>query len=320
MDSLSSFWDALVAFGGALGSVSVLPLILALLCHLIALILRGVAWRNILQAGVGGEPIPGPPVVGALIAGTGLNGIVPARGGDVLKLFLVHSKVPRTTYPMLASSLIPETLFNSMMALLLLLWAWQLGVLPSFPELPGLSAFEISWAARYPEATGIVIILLIALLAAIAIIQRPRLERMWSDIRDGLSVLGNPPLYFKTVVSIQASAWVVRVAAAWFFLDAFGIDPSVRNALIVVMVQGVSSALPLTPGGVGPKQALLVVLFAGDAAQSTVLAFSVGMEIATVLFQLVIAILISASMLNGFNIKAALREARAQRAAAESRM
>jgi len=133
-----------------------------------------------------------------------------------------------------------------------------------------------------------------------------------------LAILRDPRTYLRTVVSVQALAWTARVVSAWFFLDAFGLDASVRNALIVVMVQGISSALPLTPGGVGPKQALLVVLFGGDAAQSTVLAFSVGMEVATVTLQFVVGILVAGSMLDGFNIKHALREARAQRAAADT--
>lgn len=318
MDSLSSFWDALVAFGNALGSVALFPLAVGLAFHMAGLLLRGVAWRNIIQAGIPEEKVPAAPVMGGLLAGTGLNGVIPARGGDILKLFLVHSKVRRTTYPMLVSSLLPETLFNTVMALLLLVWAWQLGVLPSAPELPGISAFELSYAARYPEATGVVIILVVAALAAITIIQRPRLARVWAGLSDGLAILRDPRTYLRTVVSVQALAWTARVVSAWFFLDAFGLDASVRNALIVVMVQGISSALPLTPGGVGPKQALLVVLFGGDAAQSTVLAFSVGMEVATVTLQFVVGILVAGSMLDGFNIKHALREARAQRAAADT--
>ena len=316
--SLSSFWDAVTAFVDALGSVSPLPLLIALALHLVGMALRGVAWRNILAASLPRQAVPAWPVVGGLFAGTGLNGIVPARGGDILKLFLVRNRVPGSSYPMLASSLIPETLFNTVMALLLLLWAWQLGVLPSAPELPGISAFELSWAARYPEVAGIIVILMVAALAATAIIQRPRIERIRGQLAAGFRIFGDPARYFRTVVSFQAAAWAARVASAWFFLDAFGIEPTLRNALIVVMVQGIASALPFTPGGLGPKQALLVVLFADEASRSTVLAFSVGMEIAIVGFQLGVGVLAAASLLNGFRIREALAEARRERAAAES--
>lgn len=317
MDSLRSFWDAVVAFGDALGSVAFIPLAIGLAFHLLGMTLRGIAWRNIIAAALPGQEVDTKAVMGGLFAGIGLNGIVPARGGDILKLFLVHSKVPGSTYPMLISSLVPETLFNLVMALLLLLWAWQLGVLPSVPELPGISAFELSWAARHPEATGILIILAVAALAALAIIQRPRLQKVWSDLAHGFRIFRDPRRYLRTVVTFQAGAWATRVVSAWFFLDAFGIDPSIRSALIVVMVQGVSSALPFTPGGLGPKQALLVVLFSGDAPRSTVLAFSVGMEVVLVAFQFVVGLFAAAAMLNGFHIREALAEARRQRAEAE---
>jgi uncharacterized protein (TIRG00374 family) len=318
VDSLKSFWDAVVAFGDAIGSVALIPLLIGLAFHLLGMFLRAVAWRNIIAAALPGREVRAKPVIGALFAGIGLNGIVPARGGDILKLFLVHTRVPGSTYPMLISSLVPETLFNTIMALLLLLWAWQLGVLPSVPELPGISAFELSLAAQYPEATGILIILVVAALAATAIIQRPRLERIWNDLADGLRIFRDPRRYLRTVVTYQAAAWTTRVVSAWFFLDAFGIDASVRNALIVVMVQGISSALPFTPGGLGPKQALLVVLFSGDAPSSTVLAFSVGMEVVLIAFQFVIGLLAAALMLKGFRIREALSEARRQRRDAES--
>jgi uncharacterized membrane protein YbhN (UPF0104 family) len=317
VDSLTSFRDAVVAFVDALGSVALVPLLIGLALHLVGMILRGLAWRNIIAAALPGQEVRTKPVLGGLFAGIGLNGIVPARGGDVLKLFLVHSRVPGSHYPMLISSLVPETAFNTVMGVLLLLWAWQLGVLPSAPELPGVSAFELSWAARYPEATGIIIILLVAACAALVIIQRPRLEKMRADLADGFRIFRDPQRYLTTVVSYQAAAWVSRVASAWFFLDAFGIEPSLRNALIVVMVQGISSALPFTPGGLGPKQALLVVLFSGDAARSTVLAFSVGMEVAIVAFQFVVGLIAAGAMLNGFHIREALAEARRQREAAE---
>ncbi|MDH3226137.1 MAG: flippase-like domain-containing protein [Thermoleophilia bacterium] len=317
MNSLRSFWDAFGAFVDALGSVSPIPLAIGLALHLLGMTLRGLAWRNIIAAALPGRQVDAKVVLGGLFAGIGLNGIVPARGGDVLKLFLIHTRVPGSTYPMLISSLVPETTFNAVMAVLLLLWAWQLGVLPSAPELPGISAFELSWAARYPEATGILIILVIAALAALAIIHRPRLARFWSDVADGFRIFRDPPRYLRTVVTFQAGAWTARVVSAWFFLDAFGIDASVRNALIVVMVQGISSTLPFTPGGLGPKQALLVVLFSGDAARSTVLAFSVGMEVTIVAFQFVVGLIAAAIMLRGFHIREALAEARRQRAAAE---
>jgi uncharacterized membrane protein YbhN (UPF0104 family) len=245
---------------------------------------------------------------------------VPARGGDVLKLFLVRSRIAGTSYPMLAATLVTETVFNTALALVLMVWAWQLGVLPSVPELPDIPAFELAWAAEHPDWTGILLILVVAALAAVAIVKQDRLRGFWHEVAEGFAILLTPGDYLRQVVSFQAASWVARVVSAYFFLDAFGLPATVRNALIVVMIQSISAALPLTPGGVGPKQALLVVLFSGEAARSTVLAFSVGMEIATVAFQLVVGVIAAAIMLEGFHVRSAIAHARAARAREEARV
>jgi hypothetical protein len=50
--------------------------------------------------------------------------------------------------------------------------------------------------------------------------------------------------------------------------------------LLVLGVNAVSAAVPFTPQGAGVAQALLVKVFAGTAAGSTVAAYSVGQQIA----------------------------------------
>ena len=53
-----------------------------------------------------------------------------------------------------------------------------------------------------------------------------------------------------------------------------------RNVLLVLGVNAVAAAVPFTPQGAGVAQALLVKVFAGTAAASTVAAYSVGQQIA----------------------------------------
>src|SRR5687767_13628877 len=63
-------------------------------------------------------------------------------------------------------------------------------------------------------------------------------------------------------------------------LEAFRVGGSVKNVLLVLGVNAVSAAVPFTPQGAGVQQALLVQVFAGTAAGSTVAAYSVGQQIA----------------------------------------
>ena len=65
---------------------------------------------------------------GAYCAGVGVNGIVPARGGDAIKLLLVHSRIEGATYPTLGASLLAETVFDMGVGILLWFWAWQIGI------------------------------------------------------------------------------------------------------------------------------------------------------------------------------------------------
>ena len=65
---------------------------------------------------------------------------------------------------------------------------------------------------------------------------------------------------------------------------------ALRYALLVVVVDSLSTALPFTPGGVGAQQGLLVFVFAGTAAAGPVLAFSVGSQAVIEVCNLVLGI------------------------------
>ena len=58
------------------------------------LVLRASAWRNILSAALPGRRLRWRTVTGAYLAGVGINAVVPARGGDVMKIYLVHRSTP----------------------------------------------------------------------------------------------------------------------------------------------------------------------------------------------------------------------------------
>jgi uncharacterized membrane protein YbhN (UPF0104 family) len=65
------------------------------------------------------------------------------------------------------------------------------------------------------------------------------------------------------------------------------VHASIHNALLALVVDSLSTLFPATPGGAGTKQGLIVYLFRGGAySKSLLLAFSVGMNIALVVFNL----------------------------------
>jgi uncharacterized protein (TIRG00374 family) len=87
----------------------------------------------------------------------------------------------------------------------------------------------------------------------------------------------------------QLASWVLRIASMYYFLRAFGVHATIHNALLAQVVESLATLFPATPGGAGTKQGLIVFLFAGEAvSKSLLLAFSVGMNIALVVFNLLL--------------------------------
>ena len=96
-----------------------------------------------------------------------------------------------------------------------------------------------------------------------------------------------PRRFATRVILPQALSWVLRTATVYYFLRAFSVHASIHNALLAMVVDSLATLFPATPGGAGTKQGLIVVLFKGEAVSETaLLAFSVGMNIATVVFNL----------------------------------
>ncbi len=282
MDDVRAFVDAVEAFGRHLAAVSWSLLALALLCHFVRLLARVRAWQNILVAAYRGSRVPFAGVFGAYWAGVGVNAIAPARGGDLVKLYLAKQRVPGSSYPTLGSTLVVETLFDFVLASLLFLVALQRGLLPGVPDLPALPAFDWSFAVEHPRAAA----LLVSVLVAAAILGLTWASRhvvaFKQKVRQGFVILGDWRVFGSRVVSWQALSWVLRVLSVYFFLRAFHIPATAETVLAVLVVGGLATTLPFTPGGAGTQQAVLVFALAGWASKSAVLSFSVGMQLATV--------------------------------------
>ena len=281
MNSIHSFWNAITAFGHQLTSVGLGALCLALGFQLANLLLRSVAWRNILQAAHPQEQFRRRTVTGAYLAGVGVNAVLPARSGDVTKIYLVHRNAPEAPYPTLVSTLLAETVFDLFVGSALLAWAFSRGLIPGTGQLTGrFGAFEWSFFAGHGRLLAIVLgVLLIVLAFAMTWIEH-HVYRFWDRVKDGLAILHTPERYLRQVVTYQAAGWVCRIIAMFYFLQAFHIPADLTDAALALSAGSIATLMPLTPGGVGPQQALLVFMFSGIAARSAVLSFSVGMQAA----------------------------------------
>ena len=283
-DSFSAFFDAVGSFFDSLAAIQWLSLLLALCSFGIYLTFRARASFHILRAAYPGERIEFRRIWGAYVAAYGFNSVIPARGGDVIRLFLTKTSVPNSSYPAVASSFAVELVFDLCMAIPILAFAFSQGAFPKPPDFSQLPAFDLAFFASHPRFTLFVLTVIgIAVLVGFALLSA-RVRAFWERVRQGLTILFDRRRYLREVFAVQLTGWLFRFTAFYFLLEAFNVGGSVRNVLLVLGVNAVAAAVPFTPGGAGVQQALLVKVFAGTAAGATVAAYSVGQQIAIAAF------------------------------------
>ena len=279
-ESIRSFSDAVGEFFSNLAAVDWTALGLALVAFGIYLTFRSRASFHILRAAYPAESFRWREIWGAYMAGYGFNSVIPARGGDLVRLFLTKNAIPHASYPATASAFAVEFGFDLCVGGSVLLFALTQGVFPKPPDLSKLNAFELSYFAQHPKFTLFLLtVLAIGVVVGTALLSQ-RVREFWTRVRQGLTILFDRRRYLREVFAFQGMGWVFRFTAFWLLLEAFNIGGSVKNVLLVLGVQAVSAALPFTPQGAGVAQALLVKVFAGTASGATVAAYSVGQQIA----------------------------------------
>jgi glycosyltransferase 2 family protein len=283
-DSFSSFFDAIDKFFASLAAVHWGSLLLALAAFLVYLTLRARASYNILRAAYPDSDFRFLSIWGSYWAGYGFNNVIPARGGDVIRLFLTKTSIPGSSYSAVAAAFAVEAGFDLSIAVVVLTFAFTQGVFPKPPDFSKLNAFDLSFFANHPQFAlftitflAIAVIVLTALLSA-------RVKAFWARVRQGLTIIFDRRRYFRQVWLVQLCGWLFRFTAFWFLLEAFNIGGSVRNVLLVLGVNAVAAVVPFTPGGAGVQQALLVKVFASTAAADVVAAYSVGQQVAIAAF------------------------------------
>jgi uncharacterized membrane protein YbhN (UPF0104 family) len=286
---VGSFFHAVRVFGDHLAAVRWEFLALALALSLAKLLLRAVAWRAILNAAYPEARPKFRSTFGAYAAGVGVNSLAPARAGDLVKLYLIKQRMPEATYATLTPTLVVETLFDFVIGIVLIVWALSLGVLPTNEAYSRLPSVDWGFFVRNEHwtAIGLAVIFAASVIGLIIFIEKG--DEFRARLSRGFAILRTPRRFLVRVALPQALSWVLRIAALYYFLRAFDVNPTIHNALLVQVVDSLATLFPATPGGAGTKQGLIVVLFAGEAVSRTaLLAFSVGMNIAVVVFNVVL--------------------------------
>jgi uncharacterized membrane protein YbhN (UPF0104 family) len=309
------FFDAVDQFFSSLAGISWGALLIGLTSFIVYLTIRSRAYFNVIRAAYPAERIEFRRIWGAYIAAYGFNNVVPARGGDLIRLFLTKSSVPNSSYPAVASSFAVEVVFDATMAVFILTFAFTQGVFPKPPDFSKLGAFDLSYFASHTRfALFLLTFLGVAALVAFAVLSI-RVKAFWARVKQGVTILRDRRRYFREVWLVQFCGWLFRFAAFWFLLEAFHVGGSVRNVLLVLGVNAVAALVPFTPGGAGVQQALLVKVFAHTAAGATVAAYSVGQQIAIAAISLAVGFVALVTIFRFRSFKEVIRAGRDERAA-----
>lgn len=277
--SFRGFLSAVSAFVDHAGSVDARFLLAALPLQVANLMLRAVAWRNLLAAAFPASIVRLRDVFGATTAGDAINVVAPVRVGDVATIALAHSRIEGANLPAITSSLVVFGAFDLIVSLAMYAWVYTLGVFPSLPALPRAPAVEWSlFASNWWSYIAVVALAVFGFLLLRAWVTR-RLQGVWRRAEEGVAMLHHPGRYIRSVAFPQALAVVLRLGVVWFTLRAFHLPSTLRTAVIVTAVASITTIMPLTPNGVGARQAVLAYALRHTASAANVLTFSIGQQV-----------------------------------------
>lgn len=218
--------------------------------HLAGQVCRGLAWHGILRA-----TWPECRHLRACawhVCGAGLTGVLPARGGDVVRIGLARRELPGATWPVLAGTLVAEGSFEFVTGLLLLLVTVGIGV----------SAMPV-------PAPGAFAALAVFGLAAAALAARSsRVRRALGGVARGAAPLADPGYLVRRVLPYQAGGRVLRMGSMWCFLRAAGLPSAPAVVVAACAARGSGNTVPLPGANTATATAALLValpLAAGHA-------------------------------------------------------
>ncbi len=222
----------------------------AVLLNLFSVVVRAHAWNIVIKQAI---PQPWPrrrTVFSAFSIGLLANAALPGRVGELARVAVVTRHVRRRpgTWATIVGTVFAHRLFDVVASVVLVLFTLYAAPIPE-------------WASPVlAVALGIGLGLLLAGFLLARRHHRPLSEeigavrRVLLMARQGLTVLRRPgpalhALFFQLV------GWTAQLFAVYTAFLAFGINPSIEAAALVLVVMNVVMIFPFWPGNIGLVQA-----------------------------------------------------------------
>ncbi|HMJ36632.1 MAG TPA: lysylphosphatidylglycerol synthase transmembrane domain-containing protein [Baekduia sp.] len=296
-------------------SVDPTLVVLGIVLYIAAQCVRTLGWHAILRAAYPeATELRRRDTMCAYLAGAGLNGVIPARGGDIVKLWLLHRRIRGARYPTLAATFLPETLFETFFGFALVVWALSQGFLPvptSSGELPHV---DVTLLIEYPLPAIGGAVALGAIGYGLYRLLRRRISDLTVRLRQGVAILRTPRRFVTSVASWQALGRLIRLGSLAAFMAAFHLPVTAATVVLVMAAQGGGRIIPLAPASAGLRLAMLSYGFvettghAVDIAAITTFTFGVGALL--MLSGLIVGLVALGAQLGTYSPRVALAAAR----------
>ena len=223
--------------------------------QLVAGIVRARAWFHVIHHSCPDTAdVRYRDVVLAHLGGVGWNAVLPAHGGDAVKVVLASRRMPRRRLALLASTLVPPALVEAAFTVLLVAGLIAMGLVTLDVVTSGLPA----------AGTALIVAALVCIAIVAALFLRRRLNELAHEVRAGLAVLGRPRIVATRIVPWLLAGRALRLIAFALVLTAAGVPFGLAPALALMALQGATPSAGAA--ATAARIALIAAVLAGTGA------------------------------------------------------
>jgi uncharacterized membrane protein YbhN (UPF0104 family) len=221
------------------------PLALAVGLYAVATVIRGWRWHVVLR--LSGIEHARADAYGLTTVGYMGNTVLPARGGEILRILLLGERTGARRREILGSIVAERALDAVALVVLFAVMTWSQVAGAPVGQIPALVALSVVGAA------------VILLVYYIRLRRRGRLERFASIVRPFLRasrlMVGKPGL---GLLAVTIGVWFLEGAIFWLVGRSLEVDVGFLEALFLVVLTSFFLSVPAAPGYLGTFDAALV--------------------------------------------------------------
>lgn len=228
-------------------------LVLAAAINMIVVAARALRWSCLMQPEV---QVRYWPIFRATMIGFAGNNVLPARGGDWYKIYLL-SRWSGASAPMLASVTGLDKLFDGLAILILF------GVLSLFSPFP-------EWVRRGTVVVSLIVV--VSLVICILLLLHHRrlsddqmeaagsISRIAKKLGSGMGALADVRLIV-AILALSVAHYLLQVGTIWCCQMAFGQQLALWIPLLVLVAINLAIIVPSAPSGLGPFEFAAVMAY-----------------------------------------------------------